>query len=192
MSAQATCAMLLGAVLLATAASASAQPVTLVPSGDTLRASAPSFHFIEGPVVDRLRDGRSIRVDIDVAILGRATGPGIVRVSQTFTLSFDLWEERFAVVRSGTPPRAISHLAARDAEAWCLDQIEVPRAALSGMARGAHVWVRIEATTDVPESRTSAVGVGSALERLVETLGRRRSEDPIRRTMEFGPLRLPE
>ena len=48
--------MLLGAVFLATAASASAQPVTLVPSGDTLRASAPSFHFIEGPVVDRLRD----------------------------------------------------------------------------------------------------------------------------------------
>lgn len=192
MSAPATCAMLLGAVFLATAASASAQPVTLVSSGDTLRASAPSFHFIEGPVVDRLRDGRSIRVDIDVAILGRATGPDIARVSQTFTLSFDLWEERFAVVRSGTPPRAISHLAARDAEAWCLDQVEVARAALSGMGRGASVWVRIEATTDVPESRSSAVGVGSALERLVETLGRRRSEDPIRRTMEFGPLRLPE
>lgn len=192
MHAHATRVPLLVAALLAIAASASAQAITLVASGDTLRAAAPSFHFIEGPVVERLRDGRSIRVDIDVTVRDQAIGPDLARVSRTFTVSFDLWEERFAVVRTGTPPRGISHLGARDAEAWCLDQIEVPRAALAGRGRGATVWVRIEARADVPESRSPEAGVASALERLIETLGRRRADGRLRWAIEAGSLRLPE
>jgi hypothetical protein len=82
--------------------------------------------FIAGPVLERLQDGRSVRVDFDLIVLEKPNGAIITRTQQSFNLSFDLWEQRFAVTRIGPMPRSISHLTARAAEDWCLDNVTVP------------------------------------------------------------------
>ena len=52
----------------------------------------------------RLKEGRSVRVDFELTVLAKPDGPVVKQAMQAFTLSFDLWEERFAVSRVGSPP----------------------------------------------------------------------------------------
>ena len=42
------------------------------------------------------------------------------------------------------PSRSVSHLTARDAEAWCLDSLTVPLSALGRLGRDAPFWIRLE------------------------------------------------
>ena len=69
-----------------------------------------------------------MRVDFELTVLSQPEGPIVKREVQGFTLSFDLWEERFAVSRAGSPPRSISHLRANDAENWCLENLTMSAA----------------------------------------------------------------
>ncbi len=71
-----------------------------------------------------------MRVDFELTVLEKPNGALITRTQQSFNLSFDLWEQRFAVTRIGPMPRSISHLTARAAEDWCLDNVTVPLASL--------------------------------------------------------------
>jgi hypothetical protein len=61
-------------------------------------------------------------------------------------LSYDLWEERFAVARAAPEPAAISHLTEREAEQWCLDSLALPSANL-GTGR---FWLRLEYVVEDP------------------------------------------
>src|SRR5262245_42253200 len=103
-----------------------AQTLAVSTAGDVLRVRAGTFGFIEGAVLDRLRDGRSARLDLMLSVLDRAGGRTLTSVRQTFNVSFDLWEERVAVTRAGTSPRSVSHLTPKEAETWCLDALSMP------------------------------------------------------------------
>jgi hypothetical protein len=48
------------------------------------------------------------------------------RLTRQIVFSYDLWEERFAVVRLDDPKVAASHLATAAAEAWCIDLLALP------------------------------------------------------------------
>ena len=106
-------------------------PSPSAPPGGVLRARAPAFG------VHRRRDpGSAARWPLAATRLSRSQcstqprGAVVAQARQSFNLSFDLWEERFAVTRVGTPPRSVSHLRSREAEAWCLEHLTVPRADL--------------------------------------------------------------
>ena len=109
-----------------------------------LQVRGTGLRLIEGVVADHLKDGRSVRVDFEMTILDKAQGTPITQNRQSFTLSFDLWEQRYAVTRAGAAPRSISHLAARDAEAWCLENMALPLTALGRFARDLPFWIRVE------------------------------------------------
>lgn len=178
--------------VLALAPAPSAQSASLVATGDAVRARVPEFGFIEGEVLAQLRDGQSVTVEIEFGIHTRVGGPVVVRARQMFTISFDLWEERFAAVRVGSPSRSISHLTVADVEAWCLDQLVVSRAALAVARRDGPFWVRIESRAQlsppVPTQSDSLLSLGG----LIESFSRRRNESERRRTLDAGPLYLPE
>lgn len=178
------------AAMLGMGRAAAAQAIGLVPAADGLRPRAAGFTFIDGTVLERLRDGRAVRVDLELVVEARGGSPA-ARIAQTFTLSFDLWEERFAASRVGTPPRATSHLDARAAEAWCVDQLVLPRAALAGLRPGTDVWVRLVSRAQLPIA-SSAGDALSPLGLLIESLSRPDGSGDVRRTIEAGPLRLPE
>jgi hypothetical protein len=111
-------------------------------------------------------------------------------VTQSFALSFDLWEERFAVTRVGTPARSISHLSARNAESWCLENLTIPVAALDRRGREPF-WVRLVYRVLAPTPATSPEDEGFTLRGIIDRLSRRRGgDDELRRAIDAGPFRL--
>src|SRR5687768_17159277 len=105
---------------------ASAQSVAVNITGDAVHVRAPEFTFIKGGSLARLKDGQSVRVELHLTVLPRPGATPTAERRQTFALSYDLWEERFAVTQAGVPSRSISHLTSAAAEAWCLEQLTVP------------------------------------------------------------------
>lgn len=176
--------------LLVLARIAAAQSATVFEDGAALRVRAPAFGFIEGPVLERLRDGRSVRVEIVLAVLARPDGQPVATARETCTISFDLWEERFAATRAGTPTRSISHLRASEAEAWCLDQVGVSRSSIGGLGRDTPLWIRVESRAELPAPQPVERDSVLALGRLIEALSERQPVSDPRRVIEAGPLRI--
>lgn len=155
---------------------------------DLVHLRAPDLHFLEGRALTQLRDGRAARFDMSVELASRRGGPAIARASQEFNVSFDLWEERFAVTRVGQPPRSVSHLSAAAAEAWCLDNVTIPLASISAGDRPA-IWVRITLQhKDEPASQSDEPSL--SLRRLVDALSRRGESGDAPRLVQAGPFRL--
>ena len=167
-----------------------AQTLTVRAVADALHVRASGLGFISGPVLDRLQDGRSVRVDFDLIVLEKPNGAVVSRAQQSFNLSFDLWEQRFAVTRIGPMPRSISHLTARAAEDWCLDNVTVPVASLGRTGRDTPFWVRVayriqdRASTAAPDDSTFT------LQTLIDVLSRRREDENKAKSLEAGPFRL--
>jgi hypothetical protein len=176
-------------VLASTSTRVSGQAPTVVSLAGLMHVRAPGFGFIEGPVLDRLKEGRSVPIDLSLAVLAGPDGPVTARAEQRFTVSFDLWEERFAVALMGTA-RSISHLRAKDAEAWCLERLTIREADMGPAGRDVPFWIRLtyRVPQAVPAAGTEEEG-RFTIRGLIDRLSRRR-EDELGRSMEAGPLRL--
>ena len=119
-------ALALVAVLAWPAVRSSAQGLTVDAVGDALKIRAPGFSFLKGEPLARLKDGRSVRVELTGLVL---PGPGkqpAAAARRVFALSYDLWEERFAVTTVEARAQSVSHLALTAAEAWCVGQLAIP------------------------------------------------------------------
>jgi hypothetical protein len=167
-----------------------AQSLTVRAAGDMLQVRGSGLRLIEGVVADHLKDGRSVRVDFEMTILDKAQGAAVTQNRQSFTLSFDLWEQRYAVTRTGAPRRSISHLMARDAEAWCLENLSIPLTALGRFARDLPFWVRLEYRVQDQPSPAAEPGPLFALGTLIDALSRRRAEEALGQSFESGPFRI--
>jgi hypothetical protein len=183
-------AVLLTALVLA-AVPSSAQTLTVDTAGDAVRIRAQGFSFLKGDPLARLKDGRSVRVELAAMVLP-APGKSVVAATRRiFALSYDLWEERFAVTTVEKRSQSVSHLALAAAEAWCVDQVAIPVNALGGLGRDLPFWVRLEyrvLDTDPPaDSKDSSY----SLQGLIDVLSRRRKTDSSTHALEAGPFRLP-
>jgi hypothetical protein len=167
-----------------------AQSLTVRAAGDMLQVRGTGLRLIEGVVAGHLKDGRSVRVDFEMTILDQAQGTPITQNRQSFILSFDLWEQRYAVTRAGAAPRSISHLAARDAEAWCLENMAIPLTALGRFARDLPFWMRVEYRVQDQPPPASDTESAFTLRTLIEALSRRRPEEALDRSIEAGPFRI--
>jgi hypothetical protein len=95
------------------------------------------------------------------------------------------------VTRLGTPARSVSHLRPKDAEAWCLDNLVVARTALTRLAPGAPIWIRLE--YNVPDQASVAdsdPGDTFTIRRLIEAFSRRAVEGALSKAIHAGPFRL--
>ena len=167
-----------------------AQTVTVRTVADVLHVQARGFSFIEGPVLTRLKEGRSVRIDFEMTVLAKPGGQVMKQLMQSFALSFDLWEERFAVSRMGVPPGSISHLRQRDAETWCLENLRMPVSAL-GIGRDTPFWIRLAYRVQDVVAAAEEQGERYTLRGLIDRLSRRSEEDNLARSIDAGPFRLP-
>lgn len=163
------------------------QATTIRAVSGALRIQAPAFAFINGPVLDRLRDGRALRIDLRLEVRAEPRGPAVVERRQSFNVSFDLWEERVAVTRIGSPSRSVSHLTPQAAEAWCLDQLTVALTELGRVGTESPMWLRLEYRVDPVVAEVEDTGF--TLRRLIDTFSRRQDGE-LRRVFDAGPLRL--
>jgi hypothetical protein len=161
-------------------------------AGDALQVKVPAFTFIKGDALDRLKQGRPVRFDVSLTVLSRAGGPVIAQSRQSFNLSYDLWEERFAVTRIGAPPSSVSHLTSKDAEAWCLAHVPLSVSALGGLGRDAPFWIRLQSQIVAPDPTPGAEEEPLTLRGLIDLLSRRRPAAEQEDSMEAGPFRLPD
>ncbi len=163
----------------------------LVPrlNGDALSVTAPGFHFLEGKTVDRLRDGLPISFDFHLSLLSAPDRSPLRHAFERFTISYDLWEEKFSVVRRGVLRKA-SRLSARAAEAWCLDNLAAP---VSGLPPERKIFVRLEVRqADTRDGKPVLTEPGLSLTGLVEIFSRPARPNEARWSVETGPLSLAE
>ncbi len=176
---------------LLVSATIGAQAVTVNRTGDAVTVHAPGFTFIKGEPLARLKNGRSVRVDLELAILPKAGAPRVAERKQTFVLSYDLWEERFAVTQIGGPTRASAYLTSVAAEAWCLEQVTVPVSALGSLGRDVPFWIRLEyRILDDDAAPVADDGAGYTLQGLIDALSRRRKTREWTHAIEAGPFRI--
>jgi hypothetical protein len=171
----------------------SAQVLTVDAVGAALKIRAPGFTFLKGDPLARLKDGRSVRVELAAMVL---PGPGKSPAATTrriFAVSYDLWEERFAVtaVNDAGQTQSVSHLLQAAAEAWCVEQLAIPLDALGAFGRDLPFWIRLEFRIldgDVPPDPSDS---RYTLQALIDLLSRRRRTEPSPHAVEAGPFRTP-
>jgi hypothetical protein len=166
-----------------------AQSATVRADRDQLQVRAPGFSFIRGEPLARLKDGRSVRLELALSVHARPGDPGVAQTRRSFVLSYDLWDERFAVTLAGPPAESASYLTARDAELWCLDRVTVPLAAIGRLGREAPLWIHLEYLVN-DEADGSADETAMTLRGLIDRLSRRGEVSDLRGAMDAGPFRL--
>jgi hypothetical protein len=165
------------------------QSLTVSTVSGALQVRAPGFHFIAGEPLARLKDGQTVSVELAVNVLPNQGASAAAQRRDVFVLSYDLWEERFAVRVSGTPPRTISHLSPAAAEAWCLQQLAVPVDALGSLGRNVPFWVRLDYRVLNGSSAPERDRGGLTLGGLIEVFSRRQAGE-IAHSIEAGPFRV--
>ena len=182
-------ALLIAATLSSLDARLGSQSMTVTTTGGEVRVQAPGFRFITGEPLARLKDGLPVRVELEIRVLA---GPGAAAAAaqsrQTFVLSYDLWEERFAAAVSGTGSRSVSHLTAAAAEAWCIQQLTVPVSGL-GPLRSQPFWIRLESWILNGKS-DGREDEGLTLRGIIDTLSRRQAGEKTSQSAEGGPFRV--
>ncbi len=165
-----------------------AQSIAVRLDSGHLRISAPQMHFLSGKPLERLHNGSSVVYAVQATLLGDQKTSVLHRSAGRFAVSYDLWEEKFAVVRLGKPGQSATHLSAAASESWCLNNLAVPAPSL---APDLPFWLRLEVRAEDP--REAAAGDDEPafnLARLVELFSRPPRRDQPRWQEETGPLRL--
>jgi len=179
------------AVLAGSATRASAQPITIDVAGDVLKIRAPGLGFVTGEPLARLKDGRSVRVELAALVLPAPGKSPAAATRRIFALSYDLWEERFAVTTVEKRAESVSHLALAAAEEWCVEQLTIPIKALGSLGRDLPFWVRLEYRILDEEGTSDPADTRYTLGGLIDALSRRRKTDSSTHALESGPFRLP-
>lgn len=183
--------MVLLALLVWPAVRSLAQTVTVDTVGEVLKIRAPAFSFLKGDPLARLKDGRSVRVELAAMVLPAPGKPPAATTRRSFALSYDLWEERFAVTTVEARSQTVSHLALTAAEAWCVGQLTIPLSALGSLGRDQPFWVRLEyhiLDSDPPSDQSDS---SYTLQALIDVFSRRRKTDASPHALEAGPFRTP-
>jgi len=156
--------------------------------GNQLHVAAPRLRFLAGEALSRLHDGATVRYELQLTAKTDRNGTVLARAQEMFAISYDLWEEKFAVTKTGSPARSVSHLSAAAAEAWCIDNITIPVSALSA---NQSFWVRLDYhANDSTAPADQADSSGFTLTGLIDIFSRRTRSEQMRGSEETGPLRL--
>ncbi len=181
-----TAALLVGTILLTV--TVVAQAFTVRVDGDRLRINPGRLHFLMGEAVDRLRDGATVKYVFELTAKADKNGRDLARTVEEFAISYDLWEEKFAVKKLGSSPRTISHMSAMNAESWCLDNISIGTAALPS---NQPIWIRIDYRVEgVGNAGDQTDNSGFTLTGLIDIFSRRPHSEQLHGSEEIGPLRL--
>ena len=185
-------ALVILAALLWPAARLASQSITVNVLNGVVHVRAPQVRFIDGEPLARLKDGQSVRVDLELSALPKPGAAAAAQTRQSCILSYDLWEERFAVALFGVPSRSMSHLTAVAAEAWCLEQLTLPVSALGALGQTLPFWIRLEYRLPNGGNATERDEGGMTLRGLIDVLSRRQKTGEVSHSVEAGPFRLQE
>ena len=165
-----------------------AEPMKARLEGDHLKVSAPSLRFLVDAPLDHLYNGASVTFKLTFDRRRRTDSPVAEVDTQRCVVSYDLWEEKFAVTHLAPTPSSVSHLSAEAAEAWCVDRLSLPT---SGLAEGQSFWLRLQFIEESRDAQNDGSGpFGLALGNLIDIFSRRDREQLLQGQQELGPVQL--
>jgi hypothetical protein len=155
--------------------------------GGEIHVAAPTLHFLTGKSLSRLHDGAAVPFDFQLTIVAAGSKNNVVaRALERFTISYDVWEEKFSVVRERDFRRSGMRLSAASAESWCLDNVVIPASALpAGQQLAARLEVR-SAETKEPLAASSGINLAT----LIEIFSRPSRPQQDRWSVESAPFQL--
>jgi hypothetical protein len=156
-----------------------------------VRVTAPNLHFLTGASLSRLHDGAAVPFDFQLVILAGSGTLGsqnnvVARSLERFTLSYDVWEEKFSVVRVRDFRKSGMRLSANSAESWCLENISVPA---SSLPAGQNLWARLEIRS-VESKELLRADSGINLATLIEIFSRPSRAQQDRWSVESAPFQI--
>lgn len=177
---------LLVVVLVLCPAVAGAQSLKAYVEGEQLHLSSSNPRLLSNEARQQLKNGATVTYAFRVSV--KASSAGDVRNSFSYhcVFSYDLWEEKYKVVRREPGYRSASHLTQIEAEQLCLEALVVP---VSGLPADAPFWISVDYQM---EGRRASEGEESrsipAI--LVDIFSRRSTEPESVEQLEAGPFRL--
>jgi hypothetical protein len=165
-----------------------AEPVLRVTSdGDNLHVAAPQLHFLTGRPLARLKTGNIVVFLSQLTLFRDDRVTVIRRKPERFTVSYDLWEEKFQVGMA-VDRRSASRLSVGETEAWCIENLAI---SALGLETQRPFWLRFELRA-ASEKEVSAVAgdTGISIRGLIEMFSRRAGADQPHWELDAGPLRL--
>jgi hypothetical protein len=176
--------------LLAFASAAAAQTLKARVEGEQLHVAAARIHLLTGEALERLHDGATVNYEFQLTARTDRAGSLLARAVARFAVSYDLWEEKFAVMKLSGAPKSASNLSAAAAEAWCIENVSMP---VGVLPVDQAFWLRLEyrAEESTPNGEQSENST-FRLSTLVDIFSRRTRGEQVHGSEEGGPLRLPE
>jgi len=156
-------------------------------SGDQLFVSAARIELLKPPaVLERLKNGSTVAFDFHLSLWVGSRTSVRRRAFERFVVSYDLWEEKFAVTNLRKPRASAAGLTEREVETWCLDRISLPAVRLS---RDEKVWARLEIRAVDPRQDDALFrSEGVSVTDLVELISRPGRRDEPRWSFESGAV----
>jgi hypothetical protein len=165
-----------------------------------LHVRAPGLNFLSGSSLDRLKNGAAVPFDFQLSLSTDTSTNLYDRAVQRFVISYDLWEEKYSVTKLWGPGsmrgslggkrerRSVSHLTAKAAEAWCIENIAL---STTGLDPSRRLWVRLEVRSSDPRDLPPLIGEsGISISRLIELFSVPPRSGQQRWVLESGPVRL--
>jgi hypothetical protein len=163
----------------------SAQTVGVKLDAEQLRVSVPQMHFVGAEVLQRLRNGIAVNYVFKVGVTSSRTSKPATESIYRFVISYDIFEEKFAVSRIEPNPRSITHLSEAAAEQWCLDSIAIP---VAGLPADRSFWVTMEYQTAEPKAATDSSE--SIIGQLIDVFSKKAQREESRGSVIGGPFNL--
>ncbi len=168
--------------------SVSSSDLAVRQTGGDLHVSAPRLHFITGEALNRLRDGAVVPFDFQLTVAAGSKGNVVARSLERFTISYDVWEERFSVVRLRDFRKSSLNLSTKAAETWCLDNISVPASLLPARR---NLWTRLEVRSAEPKAQSATTrDAGISIATLIDIFSRSPRPQQDRWTFESPVFQL--
>jgi len=156
-------------------------------AADQLHILAPRLHFLAGKTLQRLHDGLSVPFDFHLTIAAGSRNNVVAHSFGRFTVSYDVWEEKFRVVRLGNL-RKSGYLSVNGAESWCIENIFVP---VNAVPAGKDLWARLEVRSAEPKEQSSLLAdAGISIATLIELFSRQPRPQQDHWTLESAPFHL--
>jgi len=158
-----------------------------------LEFSAPRVHFLGGRPLELLHNAAPVPFDFQVTLWSGSRTHVFQKLTDRFVISYDLWEEKFRVIKTQSPVRRIEHLSAVDAEKWCWQQMSMD---VNGVGASEPLWtrfeIRAEDAKDGPLFGGSINDSGVSLARLIELFSRPPAQQSHWGPFDVGPFTLDE
>lgn len=157
--------------------------------GEQLFVSTQRIDLLEPEaIMSRLRSGSTVAFDFHLALWVGTKNNLRRRSFERFVVSYDLWEEKFAVTNLRKPRSSAAGLSKKQIETWCLDKIALPAVNLTGES---NVWAKLEIrTVDPRQDEALFRSEGISVTDLVELISRPGRKDEPRWAFESGAVRV--